>query len=58
MFGTTTPFTQQQLDTLYRNHGSFVVRWSAATFKALAAGFIRREDAVNMLVVGAQADIP
>ncbi|HZM38243.1 MAG TPA: alpha/beta hydrolase domain-containing protein [Acidimicrobiales bacterium] len=58
LFGTTTPFTQQQLDTLYRNHGSFVVRWSAATFKALAAGFIRREDAVNMLAVGAQADIP
>jgi hypothetical protein len=58
LFGTTRPFTQQQLDTLYRNHGSFVARWSAATIKALSAGFVRREDAVNILAVGAQADIP
>jgi hypothetical protein len=58
VFGTTTPLTQQQLDTLYRNHGKFVVAWSTATLKALFAGYVRPEDAVNMLVVGAQADIP
>jgi hypothetical protein len=57
-FGTTTPFTRQQLDTLYRNHGRFVAAWSTATLRALHAGFLRPEDAVNMLVVGAQADIP
>ena len=57
-FGTTTPFTRQQLDTLYRNHGRFVAAWSAATLRALLAGFLRPEDAVNMLVVGARADIP
>jgi hypothetical protein len=57
-FGTTTPFTQQQLDTLYRNHGRFVAAWSTATLRALLAGFLRPEDAVNMLVVGARADIP
>jgi len=57
-FGTTTPFTQQQLDALYRNHGKFVANWSASTLRALFAGFVRPEDALNLLVVGAQADIP
>ncbi len=57
-FGTTTPFTQQQLDTLYRDHGRFVATWSAATLEALFAGFVRPEDGRNLLVVGAQADIP
>jgi Alpha/beta hydrolase domain len=57
-FGTTTPFTQQQLDALYRNHGKFVTAWSTATLKALFAGFLRPEDSVNLLVVGAQSEIP
>jgi hypothetical protein len=58
IFGTTEPFSQQQLDALYRNHGYFVVAWGKATLRAAFSGFVRPEDAINMLVVGAQADIP
>jgi hypothetical protein len=58
LFGTTTPLTPDQLDALYGNHGGFVRAWSMATLRAAAAGFLRPEDAVNILVVGAQADIP
>lgn len=58
LFGTTIPFTPQQLDALYRDHGRFVSAWSSATLRALFAGYVRPEDALNMLVVGAQADIP
>jgi hypothetical protein len=57
-FGTTEPFSQEQLEAAYRNHGKFVVAWSKATLKAFAAGFLRREDAVNILAVGARSDIP
>ena len=57
LFGTTTPFTQDQLAALYRNHGGFVRSWTRATLVATFAGFLRPEDAVNILVVGAQSDI-
>lgn len=58
IFGTTEPFSPEQLDTLYRNHGRFVAAWSTATLRALFAGYLRPEDALNMLVVGAQSDVP
>ena len=57
LFGTTTPFTQEQLAALYRNHGGFVRSWTRATLSASFAGFLRPEDAFNILVVGAQSDI-
>jgi hypothetical protein len=57
LFGTTTPFTPEQLEALYGNHGRFVAAWSKATLRSLFAGFLRPEDAVNILVVGAQSDI-
>ena len=57
LFGTTTPFTQQQLTALYGNHGGFVRSWTRATLVATFAGFLRPEDAVNILVVGTQSDI-
>jgi hypothetical protein len=58
LFGTTVPLTQEQLTALYPSHGRFVAAWSKATLKALFAGFLRPEDAFNILVVGAQSDIP
>src|SRR4029453_4686264 len=54
IFGTTVPFSTQQLTALYRNHGGFVLAWTRATFSALRAGFLRPADAFNLLVVGAQ----
>jgi hypothetical protein len=58
LFGTTMPLTQEQLTALYRNHGGFVRAWSRATLNAFRAGFLRPEDALNLLVVGARSDIP
>jgi Alpha/beta hydrolase domain len=57
LFGTTVPFTPEQLEALYGNHGRFVSAWSQATMRSLHAGFLRPEDAANILVVGAQSDI-
>jgi hypothetical protein len=56
-FGTTVPLTEEELAALYRNHGGFARAWSRATLSALGAGFLRPEDAVNILAVGARSDI-
>jgi hypothetical protein len=58
LFGTTVPFTQEQLTALYGNHSGFVRAWSRATLSAFAAGYLRPEDAFNLVVVGARSDIP
>lgn len=57
IFGTTVPFTQEQLGALYGNHGGFVVAWSQATFEAVKAGFLLPADALQIWVVGAKSDI-
>jgi hypothetical protein len=57
LFGTTTPLSPAQLTALYRNHGGFVRAWGRATVSAFAAGYLRPEDAFNLLAVGAQSDI-
>ena len=57
LFGTTVPFTPDQLEVLYRSHGGFVAAWSRATVRSLLAGFLRPEDAFNIAVVGAQSNI-
>lgn len=58
LFGTTAPFTHDQLVSLYRNHGGFVSSWNQATQDAVKAGFVVREDAQHIRVVGAQSGIP
>jgi hypothetical protein len=57
LFGTTVPLTTEQLTALYGSHGGFVSAWSRSTLQAAAAGFLRPEDAVNLVVVGAQSEI-
>jgi hypothetical protein len=58
IFGSTVPFTNQQLKARYRNDGGFARAWSRATWRATEAGFLRPRDALNLLAVGAQSDIP
>jgi hypothetical protein len=58
LFGTTVPLTEAQLTALYGNHGGFVRAWARATLQSALAGYLRPEDALNLLVVGAQADLP
>ena len=57
IFGTTVPFTEEQLDAQYGNHGGFVRAWSRATSEARRAGFLEREDARDIWLVGLRSDI-
>jgi hypothetical protein len=57
IFGSTVPFTDDQLRTLYPHHGDFVVAWIISTIKATLSGFVRPQDAIKLAVVGAQSDI-
>jgi hypothetical protein len=57
LFGTTVPFTQDQLSALYRNHGQFVRAWTRATLDGVKQGFILPQDGVDLTVVAAQSDI-
>jgi len=57
LFGTTVPFTPEQLASLYGDHGGFVSAWNQATQDALQAGFLVGEDAQHLRIVGAQSDI-
>lgn len=56
LFGTTVPLTDAELTALYRHHGGFAAAWGRATLRSAAAGFLRPEDAFDILV-GAQSDI-
>jgi Alpha/beta hydrolase domain len=57
LFGTTTPFTADQLAQLYRNHGVFVVKWARSVIDATRDGFILWEDAWPLVVSAATSDI-
>jgi hypothetical protein len=57
IFGTTVPFSNEQLTARYGNHGGFASAWSIATRKATKAGFLRPADARKVRVVGAQSEI-
>jgi hypothetical protein len=57
LFGITVPFTAEQLEGLYQDHGGFVSAWSIATQNAVQAGFVLPEDAQDIRVVGAQSGV-
>ena len=57
LFGTTTPFSAAKLAALYPSHGQFVARWAAATGRAVAAGFIRAADGVELVQAAAKSGI-
>ncbi len=57
LFGTTMPFTADQLDALYGSHEGFVAAWNQATGSAVRAGFLVPDDARHLRVVAAQSDI-
>jgi hypothetical protein len=44
LFGSTVPFTPEQLSALYKNHGQFVSAWGQATRNLVKAGFIMKAD--------------
>jgi hypothetical protein len=44
LFGSTVPFTPEQLDALYKNHGQFVSAWGQATRDLVKDGFLLKAD--------------
>jgi hypothetical protein len=57
LFGTTVPFTPQQLSTLYATHDQFVTAWNRATRKLVKAGFLLRPDGAELKAAAAASTI-
>jgi hypothetical protein len=49
LFGTTTPFTAEQMQTLYPTHRAFVDAFARATNAARRAGFLVDADAKELV---------
>lgn len=58
LFGTTVPFTGEQLADLYPDHGAFVSAWEESAAQAVEDGFLLEEDAELLVRVAEQAAIP
>jgi Alpha/beta hydrolase domain len=57
LFGTTAPLTADQLRARYRDHRGFAAAWTRATLRSLGAGFLRPEDARNLVLAGVRSDV-
>jgi hypothetical protein len=57
LFGSTVPFTPDQLAALYKNHGAFASAWVRATKSARKGGFVVGADAREIIAAGVQSDI-
>jgi hypothetical protein len=49
LFGTTVPFSAATLAGLYPSHARFVRQWSGDVLRGLASGFIRPDDADELI---------
>ncbi len=49
LFGSTVPYSDAHLASLYKNHGQFVSAWARAIRSERAHGFLRPADAVELL---------
>ncbi len=57
LFGSTTPFSPDRLDTLYPDHRTFVAAWVRATRSARAAGFLVAADAKELVAAARKSDV-
>lgn len=57
LFGITVPFTPAELTALYGDRDAWVSAWMKSTQDAVEAGFLLREDAQDIRVVGARSEI-
>ena len=57
LFGSTVPFDDAKLGSLYPNHESYVSAFNEATDRAVQEGFILPEDAKLMKAAAAASDI-
>jgi hypothetical protein len=57
LFGSTVPFDDAKLTSLYPDHESYVSAFNEATDRAVEAGFVLPEDARLMKAAAAASDI-
>jgi hypothetical protein len=58
LYGYFTPFDEATLQSLYPTHAAYVHAFKHATYKALKAGYIVKEDAEEMITDAIRAEIP
>ena len=57
LFGTTVPFSAAKLAGLYPTHAAFTARWAADTASDTASGFIRPDDARELVAAAAASSV-
>ncbi len=57
LFGTTTAFSQEKLDSLYPTHGQFSLKWLRSLIASASEGFILWEDLWVLLVSAVTSDV-
>ncbi|HEY1274543.1 MAG TPA: alpha/beta hydrolase domain-containing protein [Thermoleophilaceae bacterium] len=58
LYGTHEPYSPEKLASLYRSHGSYVLRVAAAAARLVRQGFLLREDASTLVWRAIRADVP
>ena len=58
LFGTTVPFTPEQLSALYPSHDTFVAKWKQSIDRAVSAGFMLKPDAKELENAAKNTKIP
>ena len=58
LFGTTVPFTPEELTALYTDHDGFVAAWQESLDQAVEDGYVLPEDAELLREVAEQAAVP
>jgi hypothetical protein len=58
LFGSTTPLTTEQLQSLYESKEDFVSQWSASLDRLVAGGFLLQPDADELLAAAQSATLP
>jgi hypothetical protein len=58
LYGFFTPFDEATLQSLYPTHDAYVHAFKHATYQALKAGYIVKEDADEMIADAINSDVP
>jgi Alpha/beta hydrolase domain len=57
LFGTTVPFTPEQLAARYPSHDAFVQQWAQAAINGVNAGYLLKQDAYELFISAVLSDI-
>jgi hypothetical protein len=58
LFGSTTPFTSDQLHALYSSHDDFVSKWVASLYADVIDGYLLPQDASELATAAQASTVP